>query len=387
MNYIQEINSFYTWLESHPIPKSAIALWHALMAVNNKTGWISDFTVSLSALELKTGMNKTEICKARAKLESEHRIKWVKRGGNSCAVYTLLSFEDKSNCKSTSGSNCNINKLNKTKQNKTIKSNDNKLSLVINKIDDANSKIDKSIREVKSVFEKENFEAPPDAKEIPDFNSIDEMEILTGGGAPDEFEIINDENHFSGNVYSEADEAIRANKTKNKEPGTKNKEQKTKNNLEEPWLTDDESDEESRVPIKPEKPTVRVDYDRYIEYFNNNCPRLSKVMMLTPERRKAIKGIFLKHNHKTILKMMIMASESDFLSGENDRGWKATFDWLIRPKNFIKVVEGNYSNSNIRPQSRNQNDFKVSHFELIKEAYEGIMEAREIPINLNPHEI
>ena len=85
--------------------------------------------------------------------------------------------------------------------------------------------------------------------------------------------------------------------------------------------------------------------------------------------------------------MMIMASESDFLSGENDRGWKATFDWLIRPKNFIKVVEGNYSNSNIRPQSRNQNDFKVSHFELIKEAYEGIMEAREIPINLNPHEI
>ena len=354
MNYIQEINSFYNWLESNPLPKNAIALWHALMAVNNKTGWISDFTVSLSALELKTGMNKSEICKARARLESEHRIKWAKRGGNNCAVYTLLAFEKQVNCKTTGESNGNINKLNKTKhkQNKTINSNDDKSSLVINKIDDANSNFKISKR--KSVFDlkNENFEALPDVEKNFDDNSENEIQILTGGAALDD---IND--------------------------------QKTRNREDEPWLTDDKSDEESREPIKPGKPKVRVDYNRYIAHFNDNCPRLSKVMILTPARRKAIRTVFLRYDHQKILKMISMAGESDFLSGENDRGWKATFDWLMKPGNFIKVLEGNYSNQNIRPKSMNHGDYRVSHFELLKEAYEGAMETREIPIDLNPHEI
>lgn len=35
-------------------------------------------------------------------------------------------------------------------------------------------------------------------------------------------------------------------------------------------------------------------------------------------------------------------SKSSFLKGQNKRGWAITFDWLIRPNNFIKVLEGNY---------------------------------------------
>ena len=34
--------------------------------------------------------------------------------------------------------------------------------------------------------------------------------------------------------------------------------------------------------------------------------------------------------------------KSSFLKGKNDRGWTITFDWLVRPNNFIKVLEGNY---------------------------------------------
>ena len=176
-------NSSLLFLLEGMISRDFIALWYALMAVNNKTGWISDFTVSLAALELKTGMNKTEICKARARLESEHRIKWAKRGGTSCTVYTLLAFEKQVNCKTTGESNGNINKLNKTKhkQNKTINSNDNKLSFVINKIDDANSNFKISKRKSGFDLKKENFEALPDAKHNPTHNSKNEIQILTGG--------------------------------------------------------------------------------------------------------------------------------------------------------------------------------------------------------------
>lgn len=34
---------------------------------------------------------------------------------------------------------------------------------------------------------------------------------------------------------------------------------------------------------------------------------------------------------------------SKFLQGNNNRGWQITFDWLIKPSNFPKVLEGNYN--------------------------------------------
>ena len=38
-------------------------------------------------------------------------------------------------------------------------------------------------------------------------------------------------------------------------------------------------------------------------------------------------------------------AESDFLRGKNNTGWSATFDWIFEnPKNWVKVLEGNYNN-------------------------------------------
>jgi hypothetical protein len=36
------------------------------------------------------------------------------------------------------------------------------------------------------------------------------------------------------------------------------------------------------------------------------------------------------------------AEESSFLKGE-DGGWKASFDWMIKEANMLKVLEGNYA--------------------------------------------
>jgi hypothetical protein len=33
---------------------------------------------------------------------------------------------------------------------------------------------------------------------------------------------------------------------------------------------------------------------------------------------------------------------SAFLRGENDRGWRADFDFLLQPKSFTKLLEGAY---------------------------------------------
>lgn len=44
-----------------------------------------------------------------------------------------------------------------------------------------------------------------------------------------------------------------------------------------------------------------------------------------------------------VLKAVEHVRESDFLQGENDRGWVITFDWFIKPENFQKVLDGNYA--------------------------------------------
>lgn len=31
------------------------------------------------------------------------------------------------------------------------------------------------------------------------------------------------------------------------------------------------------------------------------------------------------------------------MQGQNKKGWMATFDWLILPNNYVKVLEGNYN--------------------------------------------
>ena len=44
--------------------------------------------------------------------------------------------------------------------------------------------------------------------------------------------------------------------------------------------------------------------------------------------------------------------KSDFLKGQNNKNWIINFDWFILPNNFIKVLEGNYTNRIAKGQQK-----------------------------------
>lgn len=92
MNYLAELRAFYDRLELNPLPSPAIALWHALMSIANKTGWQQEFTVAVSVLVLKSGLNAQAIKRARNRLEQDGYITWRSRGGNQSAIYHLNSL-------------------------------------------------------------------------------------------------------------------------------------------------------------------------------------------------------------------------------------------------------------------------------------------------------
>ena len=99
MNYLAEIKAFYDRLELNPLPSPAIALWHALMSIANKTGWQQEFTVAVSVLVLKSGLNAQAIKRARNRLEQDGYITWKSRGGNQAAIYHLNSLVVQNNIK------------------------------------------------------------------------------------------------------------------------------------------------------------------------------------------------------------------------------------------------------------------------------------------------
>lgn len=46
---------------------------------------------------------------------------------------------------------------------------------------------------------------------------------------------------------------------------------------------------------------------------------------------------------ETVLQAVNNVRVSSFLRGQNKDGWTITFDWFVKPNNFIKVLEGNYT--------------------------------------------
>ncbi|MGG0757302.1 DnaD domain-containing protein [Brevibacillus laterosporus] len=93
MNYLKEINSFYDRLETNPLSSSAIALWHALMTINNKAGWINEFAVAASVLCVRSGLKDSMFKKARNELQTKGYVSFKSRNGNQSALYRINSLQ------------------------------------------------------------------------------------------------------------------------------------------------------------------------------------------------------------------------------------------------------------------------------------------------------
>ncbi|HDK7158951.1 TPA: phage replisome organizer N-terminal domain-containing protein [Clostridium botulinum] len=72
----------------------------------------------------------------------------------------------------------------------------------------------------------------------------------------------------------------------------------------------------------------------------------------------------------SIIKAMDNIKYSSFLRGQNNRSWIIKYDWFIKPNNFIKVLEGNYTdkegtNGGIKQDSsgNKKQEYDFSRFE------------------------
>ncbi len=103
MNYIKEIRAFYELVNVKPLSTGQIALWHALMHINNKAGWSEWFSVPGITLELLTGLSRSAILKNRNALKQVGLIEF-KTSGTRAASYRLIPQFDETIANSTQDS-------------------------------------------------------------------------------------------------------------------------------------------------------------------------------------------------------------------------------------------------------------------------------------------
>jgi hypothetical protein len=87
-----------------------------------------------------------------------------------------------------------------------------------------------------------------------------------------------------------------------------------------------------------------IDYELVLENYHSLCPKMSKVIELNATRKGFINARHAEFGLEKITEVLRLSGESDFLNGVNDRAWKADFEWIMRPTNFLKILEGKYNN-------------------------------------------
>ena len=113
--------------------------------------------------------------------------------------------------------------------------------------------------------------------------------------------------------------------------------------------TDTEKDKESDTEkdtdsfTEPEGSVCRTKDVRRIQKAWNELGLKQLVKIPSDSKR----GVLLRarvreYGVDAVLEAIAKVRDSPFLKGQNSRNWVITFDWLIKPNNFIKVLEGNY---------------------------------------------
>ncbi len=104
-------------------------------------------------------------------------------------------------------------------------------------------------------------------------------------------------------------------------------------------------DQESVVLVDSKKKTV-IDYQEIIDVFNKVCSMLSHASV-TAERKRKINALLKTYTLDQIGYVFIKASQSNYLIG-NKVDWKADLDWILKPVNFTRILEGTFDNYQVK---------------------------------------
>lgn len=100
---------------------------------------------------------------------------------------------------------------------------------------------------------------------------------------------------------------------------------------------------------------VIEDYGAFVIFFNEavSGTGIKKIKTINPERKRLLDARCKQYGKEGVVTVIRKAVSSAFLNGSETEKFVASFDWLIRSRNFLRTLEGNYDNREFK-SSNNQ---------------------------------
>lgn len=102
--------------------------------------------------------------------------------------------------------------------------------------------------------------------------------------------------------------------------------------------------------VDPARRCAKIDFAAIKEYWNSKHDQSGSAMrrltLMSDQRKSNVRARIREYGGdvQKVYKAIDKAMESNFMNGKNGKGWVASFDWMMCPSNFPKVLEGNYDN-------------------------------------------
>lgn len=87
----------------------------------------------------------------------------------------------------------------------------------------------------------------------------------------------------------------------------------------------------------------RIDYNNIVEIYNQYCYNLPQISKLTEKRKIAIRKFLKEFTTDDFRNICDLANNNEFLTGKNDRNWKADFDFILKTDKATAILENKYS--------------------------------------------
>ena len=115
-----------------------------------------------------------------------------------------------------------------------------------------------------------------------------------------------------------------------------------------------------------------------MEFYNQTAAtcKLPKCLKLSDKRKKQIRARLRESGKEKVFEAITIASQSEFMNGMNDSGWRADIEFITSANKFLLILEGRYShksNGNINNGSNTERAVEVG-----RKAIESILNDDDI---------
>ena len=89
---------------------------------------------------------------------------------------------------------------------------------------------------------------------------------------------------------------------------------------------------------------IKKFFNSTLDKNNSAMPRIKS--NIEGQRKAMLNARISEYGIDTVRHVIFLASQSDFLNGGGGKGFVANFEWIMRPNNFPKILDGNFNNKN-----------------------------------------